>query len=127
MIVNVQISQLTSEVVNSQPVRSLMETTTNMIVEDGQSLLLGGILFQKDSLVRTKVPGLGDMPLLGGLFRHKEAIQSNSELLVFMTPRVIDENAEDTHEATKAAIEGPKNKLDKILGDLTTALEGLDQ
>jgi general secretion pathway protein D len=127
MVVNVNISQLTSESVNGQPVRSKMETTTNMIVEDGQSLLLGGILFQKDSLVRTKVPGLGDIPLVGGLFRHKEVIQSNSELLVFMTPRVIDENAEDIPEATKAAIEGPRMKLEKIIGDLSTALEGLDQ
>ncbi|HLB73805.1 MAG TPA: type II and III secretion system protein, partial [Sedimentisphaerales bacterium] len=127
MVVNVNISQLTSDVVNSQPVRSQMETTTNMIVEDGQSLLLGGILFQKDSLVRTKVPGLGDIPLVGGLFRHKESIQSNSELLVFMTPRVIDEKAENISEATKAAIEGPRKKLEQILGQLGKAVEGLDQ
>jgi len=127
MIVNVQISQLTSEILLNQPVRSKMETTTNMIVEDGQSLLLGGILFQKDSLVKTKVPGLGDIPLVGGLFRHKAVVQSNSELLVFMTPRVIDENAEDIPEATKAAIEGPRIKLEKIIGELSTALEGLDQ
>jgi len=127
LVVNVNITQLTSESINSQPVRSKMETTTNMIVEDGQSLLLGGILFQKDSLVRTKVPGLGDLPLVGGLFRHKEATQTNSELLVFITPRVIDENDEDIPEATRAAIKGPQEKLEKILGDLTTALEGLDQ
>ncbi|MBN2272588.1 MAG: hypothetical protein JXN61_18390, partial [Sedimentisphaerales bacterium] len=127
MIVNVQISQLTSQTLLNQPVRSKMETTTNMIVQDGQSLLLGGILFQKDSLVKTKVPGLGDIPLVGGLFRHKAAVQSNSELLVFMTPRVIDEDDENISEATRAAIEEPKQKLEKILGELSTALEGLDQ
>ena len=44
-----------------------------------------------------------------------------------MTPRVIDENAEDIPEATKAAIEGPREKLEQILGRLSTALEGLDQ
>ncbi len=127
MIVNVQISQVTSEILLNQPVRSKMETTTNMIVEDGQSLLLGGILFQKDSLVKTKIPGLGDIPLVGGLFRHKAIVQSNSELLVFMTPRVIDEKMEDISDVTRAAIEGPREKLEKIIGDLNTALEGLDQ
>jgi len=127
MVVNVNISQLTSDIVNDQPVRTKMTTTTNMIVGDGQTLLLGGILFRKDSLVKTKVPGLGDLPLLGGLFRHKEVIQSNSELLIFMTPRVIDESMEDLSEATKASIEGPKERLKEVLGNLDTALEGLDQ
>ena len=127
MIVNVNISQLTSDIINSQPVRSKMQTTTNMIVENGQTLLLGGILFQKDSLIRTKVPGLGDVPLLGGLFRHKGIVKTNSEMFVFITPRVIDENMKNIPEATKAAIEGPNEKLDKIIEDLDTALEGLDQ
>ena len=127
MVVNVEISQLTEDREQNQPIVTRMDTRTNMIVADGQTLLLGGILFQKDSLIRTKVPGLGDLPLLGGLFRHKASVQTNSELFVFITPRVIDEEMEDVPEATKAAIEGPREKLDKILGDLTTALEGLDQ
>ena len=127
MIVNVQISQLTSDIVNTQPVRSKMNTTTNMIVQDAQTLLLGGILFQKDSLVQRKLPGLGDLPGIGGLFRHEQVIKSNSELLVFITPRVIDENMENVSEATKAVIDQPREKLKKILGELDTALEGLDQ
>ncbi|MBN2136456.1 MAG: hypothetical protein JW720_01480 [Sedimentisphaerales bacterium] len=127
MVVNVQISQLTSDLVNSQPVRTLMNTTTNMIIEDGQSLLLGGILFQKDSLIQRKLPGLGDLPGIGGLFRHEAVNKTNSEMLVFITPRVVDEKMENVSEATRAAIKAPKEKLDKILGDLTTALEGLDQ
>lgn len=127
MIVNVQISQVTSELVNNQPVRSKMNTTTNMIVQDAQTLLLGGILFQKDSLVQRKLPGLGDLPGIGGLFRHEQVIKSNTELLVFITPRVIDENMENVSEATKATIAEPREKLKKILGELSTGLEGLDQ
>jgi general secretion pathway protein D len=127
MIVNVQISQLTSDIVNTQPVRSKMNTTTNMIVQDAQTLLLGGILFQKDSLVQRKLPGLGDLPGIGGLFRHEQVIKSNSELLVFITPRVIDENMENVSEATRAVINQPRETLKKALGELDTALEGLDQ
>ncbi len=121
MIVNVQISQLTSE---SEPktgilIRSQMNTTTNMIVQDKQTLLLGGILFQKDSKVEAKLPLLGDFPLIGGLFRHNSVNQTNSELLVFMTPHVIDESAEELPEAV---IE-KKEKLENIRGQLEAVLE----
>jgi general secretion pathway protein D len=113
MIVNVKISQLTSELVNDQPVRTSMETTTNMIVEDGQTLLLGGILFQTDSRVEHKVPLFGDIPLVGGLFRHNEAVLSNNEMFVFMTPHVIAEPGATKSEAARA-----REKLDKIRKEL---------
>jgi type II secretory pathway component GspD/PulD (secretin) len=113
MIVNIEISQLTSDLVNDQPVRNVMDTTTNMIVQDGQTLLLGGILFQKDSKVERKLPLFGDLPLIGGLFRHNEVIQSNSEMFVFMTPRVIDEPDTILSETTDS-----KNKLEEIRKEL---------
>ena len=115
MIVNVEISQLTSDLVNDQPVRTVMETTTNMIVQDGQTLLLGGILFQKDSKIEHKLPLFGDVPLVGGLFRHTEATLSNSEMFVFMTPRVIDEPSATLPEATDS-----REKLDEIRKGLNT-------
>ena len=120
MIVNIEISQLTSDLVNDQPVRTVMETTTNMIVRDGQTLLLGGILFQKESTIEYKLPLLGDVPLVGGLFRHTEVMQSNSEMFVFMTPRVIDEPNAALPEATDS-----QEKLDEIREGLNTSLEGL--
>ncbi len=118
MVVNVQISQLTADLVNSQPVRSKMNTTTNMIVDNKQTLLLGGILFQKDSKVERKLPGFGDLPLIGGLFRHNQVIQTNSELLVFMTPHVIDESAEVLPEAViekKEILENTRVQLEAVL------------
>jgi len=120
MIVNVEISQLTSDLVNDQPVRTLMETTTNMIVRDGQTLLLGGILFQKDSKIEHKLPLLGDLPLLGGLFRHTEVILSNNEMFVFMTPRVIDEPTAALPETTSS-----REKLDQIRNGLKMSLQDL--
>jgi general secretion pathway protein D len=121
MIVNVQISQLTEDREQGQPIRSKMNTTTNMIVKSGQTLLLGGILFQKDSKIEHKLPLLGDAPLIGGLFRHNAVTQSNSEMLVFMTPRVIEE----PNAALPEAI-GPLEKLDNIREQLGTSLQGLN-
>ena len=120
MIVNIGISQLTSDLVNDQPIRTVMETTTNMIIQDGQTLLLGGILFQKDSKIEHKLPLLGDIPLIGGLFRHTEVFLSNSEMFVFMTPRVIDEPNTALPEVT-----GSRERLDEIREGLNTSLEGL--
>jgi general secretion pathway protein D len=118
MVVNVNISSLTTDLVNNQPVRSKMNTTTNMIVENKQTLLLGGILFQKDSKVERKLPGFGDLPLVGGLFRHNQVTQTNSELLVFMTPHVIEESAKELPEAVtkkKEILENTREQLEAVL------------
>jgi len=122
MIVNIIISQLTADMQNSQPVRTEMETKTNMIVGDGQTLMLGGILFQEESLIRRGVPGLSDIPLLGALFSHEESQTTNNEMLVFITPYVID-NFEDINAETKEQIEKPKEKLKNILEQLGTSME----
>ncbi|HCO92609.1 MAG TPA: hypothetical protein DIU00_01440 [Phycisphaerales bacterium] len=125
MIINIIISQLKGEEQNAQPVRTEMETKTNMIVGDGQTLMLGGILFQEESLIKRGVPGLSDIPLLGGLFSHEESQTTNNEMLVFITPYVID-NFEDMPPETKEQIEKPKEKLKNILEQLGTSMEQLN-
>jgi type II secretory pathway component GspD/PulD (secretin) len=90
MIINVILSQITSETINTQRVRTELDTTTNMVVQDGQTIMLGGMLFQEDSRIKRKIPLLGDIPLVGGLFQHNQGIAANSELLIFVTPLVID-------------------------------------
>jgi type II secretory pathway component GspD/PulD (secretin) len=52
--------------------------------------MLGGILFQQDQVIKRGVPGLSDIPILGGLFSHKEKTLVNNELIVFITPYVFD-------------------------------------
>ncbi|MEE8575860.1 MAG: secretin N-terminal domain-containing protein, partial [candidate division Zixibacteria bacterium] len=125
MAVKLLISQLTTDLVNKQPVRSHMETLTNMIVRDGQTLLLGGILFQKDSRVERKLPLFGDLPLVGGLFRHNSVIQTNSELLVFITPHVIDETTAELPETVPETVEEKKEILENIRGQLEETMEEL--
>ncbi len=122
MIINVILSQLTADRENSQPVRTEMDTTTNMIVKHAQTLMLGGILFQTDSTVERKIPLLGDVPVAGGLFRHNNIIESNEELIVFITPFVIDE-PENLLPETKAEIEPSLEKLDNIKEELEALLQ----
>jgi general secretion pathway protein D len=122
MIINVILSQLTTDRENDQPVRTEMDTTTNMIVQHAQTLMLGGILFQTDSTVERKIPLLGDVPVAGGLFRHNNIVESNEELIVFITPYVIDE-PENLLPETKAEIEPSLEKLDNIKEELEAILQ----
>ncbi|NQV31910.1 MAG: hypothetical protein HQ515_04405 [Phycisphaeraceae bacterium] len=113
MEVRVELSQLKDEIVNGQPVRGSMETDTKMIVNSGETIMLGGILFQKDSLVKRKVPLLGDIPLVGMLFRHQSEIQTNNELIIFIIPEVIDDGA-GTANNIEELMEKPLETLDNV-------------
>jgi general secretion pathway protein D len=122
MVINVILSQLTSEIINTQRVRTELDTTTNMIVRDGQTILLGGMLFQEDSRIKRKVPVLGDLPLVGGLFRHKQATQANSELLIFVTPYVV-ETSEEMLPQARREIERAQKKLGDVQAELGSPAE----
>jgi len=126
MIINIIISQLSTEEENGQPVRTEMETQTNMIIGDGETLMLGGILFQQDSVIKRGIPGLSDIPLLGALFSHEEKTIANNELLVFITPYVINDAGENTPE-TQEQIDIPKEKLEQIRKELNTSMEGFKE
>jgi general secretion pathway protein D len=66
------------------------ETTTQVIVQNGQTIVISGILRAENSDIVRKIPVLGDIPLLGAIFRSKETTKNNTELLVFITPIVVD-------------------------------------
>jgi general secretion pathway protein D len=126
MIVTVLLSDLTGDQVNGQPVRRVMETTTNMIVGDGQTLMLGGILFQTDSKIQRKVPLLGDLPLVGGLFRHNDVTKANNELIIFITPYVVAEGGE-LPAGTAQQLEEPKQRLEQVQGELKEMSDQLEE
>jgi general secretion pathway protein D len=122
MIINIIISQLTTDEKNGQPVRTEMETKTNMIIGDGQTLMLGGILFQQDGHTKKGVPILSDIPLVGALFSHEEKTITNNELLVFITPYVINESGEN-NPVTQEQIDIPKKKLEDARKDLDKTID----
>jgi type II secretion system protein D len=62
---------------------------TVVTVRDGQSVVIGGLIQTTDEKRRTKVPILGDFPLLGGLFRSVKTASAKTELLVILTPHVV--------------------------------------
>jgi type IV pilus assembly protein PilQ len=62
---------------------------TQVLVENGGTVVIGGIYTQEESNQTSKVPLLGDIPFLGNLFKSNQKVNNRSELLIFLTPRVI--------------------------------------
>ncbi|WP_236012421.1 type IV pilus secretin PilQ [Marinobacter mangrovi] len=65
------------------------EVTTQVLVRNGETVVLGGIFQSQKSTTITKTPFLGDIPYLGALFRNKSVVDERSELLVFITPKIL--------------------------------------
>jgi type IV pilus assembly protein PilQ len=73
------------------PAIDTQEITTQVLVNDGQTVVLGGILSTTSRDQSTKVPYLGDIPVLGNLFKQTTKIDDKDELLIFVTPKIIRE------------------------------------
>ncbi len=67
------------------------EIETQVLVDDGETVVLGGILQTEELRSLSKTPFLGDLPVLGRLFRYTQESNEKVELLVFITPRILDD------------------------------------
>lgn len=70
---------------------------TNVLVENGETVVLGGIFEQETLNQETKVPFLGDIPYLGRLFRKDAKSDNKRELLIFVTPRIVNDSVSRNH------------------------------
>jgi len=69
--------------------------TTQVLVENGGTVVLGGIYQQTERTTTTKIPWLGDIPFVGNLFKDQFKQNNRTELLIFITPRIISEKVTD--------------------------------
>jgi len=117
--IKMEIEQEVSDV-SSTSITGASDITTNkrsikttVLVEDGQTLVLGGLIDDQIQDTQDKVPFLGDIPLLGGLFRYRTTAKSKRNLMVFLHPTILrDVETADYYS---------RNKYD----DLRTAQLGL--
>src|SRR5580658_3743989 len=85
--------QVTSATGGSVPSIDTREIITQVLVNDGQTVVLGGILETTKSKAANKVPFLADIPVLGYLFRSTTDINNKTELLIFITPKILREGS----------------------------------
>jgi general secretion pathway protein D len=72
------------------PIFRLRQVVTSAIVWDGQTVVLGGLISDNVTKVKDKVPVIGDLPLVGRLFRSESSISKKKNLVIFVTPTIID-------------------------------------
>ncbi len=75
--------------VTGLPEKITRTADTMVRVRDGQTIVIGGLRQEEERVIRTKVPLLGDLPLLGGLFRSKRRSTARTDLVILITPRVL--------------------------------------
>lgn len=90
-VIDSEVSSLdTSLSTNAGPALSTRRTSTEFNVKAGETMVLAGLLSRKTTSTIDKVPFLGDIPILGALFRSKRFQNDETELVVFVTPTIVD-------------------------------------
>ncbi len=89
MIVSPEISSLSVTTINSQPVIDKRSADTVVVTQSDQTIVIGGLISAQKNDTESKVPLLGDIPLIGAAFRRKNTDKIKTELLIFLTPHVI--------------------------------------
>ena len=110
----VSVAQAPSNAAVPSPTIQKRSINTNVTIQDGETIALGGIIQEQTIYSRTRVPLLGDIPYLGGLFGSTTSSKTRTELIVLLTPRVINNmnDAIDRTEDLKKELKG----LRRILG-----------
>ena len=94
----------------SAPVIDVRSADTVAVTPDGQTVIIGGLMADAKSQTDTKIPFLGDIPLLGNLFKRKQRSDAKTELLIFLTPHIVQAPSQ---LAALSASEKQKAKLPK--------------
>ncbi len=115
MVVAPQITELTTETVQvstgiNAPILNQRTATTSVSVQSGQSILIGGLISTSDELTTKKMPFLGDIPLMGPLFRSNIKTSTRTELLVLLTPQVLING--EAMPTTNSALSVTRQQLD---------------
>jgi Flp pilus assembly secretin CpaC len=134
---------MTSESPTGVPVVDTRRATTSLLLKDGQIVIIGGLRRQETTKEVEQIPILGDIPLVGLLFKYTDTVVNNTELIVFLSPHIykdgepIPEDAMSKYnEITdkpmlllpqEAKIREYRNQLDQRVQQRTAAIELLQQ
>jgi type IV pilus assembly protein PilQ len=97
--------------IQARPISRRTLNSGQVRLRDGQTLILSGVIRDEDRQIQTKVPILGDLPLIGALFRNEQNINRRSEVLIIVTPKIIDDSERSTFGYTYQ----PGSEVQKVL------------
>jgi general secretion pathway protein D len=102
------------------PIKDIITVATTVTVPDGQTIVLGGMITKSEDTLERKVPFLGDIPLLGSAFRYDSTSTRRTELLIFLTPRIInsDADSEFINQVESERLHWIREEAEKIHGPI---------
>ena len=94
VLLDVQVQKNEADFINTgargDPTILTRQATSQMLITDGDTAVIGGIYTRNQSVNRKKVPWLADIPILGWFFKNKSEADTRSEVLIFLTPKIIN-------------------------------------
>ncbi|MGN5725626.1 type IV pilus secretin PilQ [Acinetobacter calcoaceticus] len=97
MKLDISKDSVAGEAPNGELILNKNNINTNVLVNNGETVILGGVFEQTTSNSQTKVPFFGDIPVLGHLFRKDVKSDDKQELLIFVTPRIVNDTLVRNH------------------------------
>jgi type II secretory pathway component GspD/PulD (secretin) len=101
------------------PSKTTTQVSSRMLVPDGKTVFMGGLIRRSSSNNRQGVPGLGDIPVLGYVFSNSSENYTTTEIIILLTPRIVD--LDQDAQASEAVLK--VEMLDKLLGEKQTQTE----
>ena len=89
-----------------QPIFTSRNVTTSIVIWDGQTVVMGGLIREELTTIKDKIPILGDIPLLGWFFRSEGQYSQKKNLLIFVTARLVDPAGRPIHTEGSLAMPG---------------------
>ena len=134
--IRISLSTEVSEIDKSNPVIAAgvsipafltREASTEVFIKGGQTIFLAGLLKNKDSKALSRVPGIGDIPVIGHLFRSRDFTTEQTELVITITPTIIDKEEPSRFISEPGEEIGNKVIVENIEEDIETAKEQVVQ
>lgn len=117
------IEELISATGSTTPTTSKRLIQTNVLVGDNDTIILGGLIREVEKTLKNRVPGLSYIPLLGNLFTSQERTREKVDLMVFLTPTII----ETPQQATEATIDVTSGRTDMSPGERSTIIRNFEE
>lgn len=117
-VIGLDVDQAINEIIGTNtdlnaPIVAARQATTSVTVRDGQTIVIGGIIQDRKSKTMKGVPILSSIPLIGSLFKSQDNVNEKTELMVFLTPRILLNDADAdgvTSNAKKLIADVPPQK-----------------
>lgn len=121
---NLEVSNIVREIAGPQGSLAYQigtrNATTHLRLRDGETQILGGLISDQDRNTASKVPGIGQLPILGRLFSSDNGTHTKSEIVLSITPRIVrnaataDASLRDVYSGTEAAVRESPLRLDPV-------------